>query len=267
MNKTELLQARLTAIGENIRLHPDGLALIGLGSVGKELHRLDDFSDLDFYAIVREGSKSSFIEQIDWLTTIAPVAFKFRNSDDGYKLLYADGVFCEFGVYTLSELDSVGYNEGRIIWADASVPTSISVPKITAEVVDHSIEFLLGELLTNLYVGLSRYRRGEKCSAMRFVQVFAVDRLIALLPYIYKPHIYKPDLYTSHADKLNVSCFDAYSPDRRVEQRYGPEQVDLSVFMQGYNRVAESAEALLDFTKRHFEVNAALEKEIRALLG
>ena len=45
---------------------------------------------------------------------------------------------------------------------------------------DPSPEWSLGEALTNLYVGLSRLRRGEKLSAMRLIQYHAVDRILEL---------------------------------------------------------------------------------------
>src|ERR1700730_6303690 len=44
-----------------------------------------------------------------------------------------------------------------------------------------TVEFHLNEALTNLYVGLHRELRGERLSAARFVQSYAVDRVIALL--------------------------------------------------------------------------------------
>ncbi len=42
------------------------------------------------------------------------------------------------------------------------------------------MDWLLGEALTNLYVGLQRELRGERLSAMRFIQGYALDRLVAL---------------------------------------------------------------------------------------
>lgn len=252
MKKVELLQQRLQAIADSVREHPDGLALIGLGSVGKEIERIDEYSDLDFYAIVKDGCKEHFVEDVSWLESIVPVVFKFQNTDDGYKLLYKDGVFCEFGVYTLDELEHIGFNEGRVIWADDSMPLNIAIPKHPPSTCDtHGKEFLLGELLTNLYVGLCRFHRGEKCSAMRFVQVYAIDRLIALMPYITTP---------------TPSLIDGFSPDRRLEQRYPEHEPEFSSFMQGYEKSPESAKALLEFVAQHFEVNKAIEGEILALV-
>ena len=78
-----------------------GLDWAGLGRA--ELGRLDDYSDLDFFVVVEPGHKLNFIQQLDWLTVPALIAYAFRNTTDGYKVLYEDGVFCEFAA-------------GRIVW-------------------------------------------------------------------------------------------------------------------------------------------------------
>ena len=49
MSKVDLLLARLNQIGDSLKLSEGGLALLALGSVGKELARLDEYSDLDFF--------------------------------------------------------------------------------------------------------------------------------------------------------------------------------------------------------------------------
>ncbi len=43
-----------------------------------------------------------------------------------------------------------------------------------------TLDWLIGEILTNLYVGLGRFRRGEKLSACRFIQGYAIDRIVEL---------------------------------------------------------------------------------------
>ncbi len=52
MTYRERLLKRLDDIGRSLAGRPDALALIGLGSVGRELERLDDYSDLDVFVIV-----------------------------------------------------------------------------------------------------------------------------------------------------------------------------------------------------------------------
>lgn len=52
VSRPELLLARLDEIGAALARSNRALALLGLGSVGLELERLDRYSDLDFFAIV-----------------------------------------------------------------------------------------------------------------------------------------------------------------------------------------------------------------------
>ncbi len=110
-----ILLNRLDEIGQSLAQSGHALALLGLGSVGDELHRLDEYSDLDFFAIVEPGYKRRYIENLDWLSTLCPIAYHFQNTHDGHKLLFADGIFCEFAVFEPQELQSIPFAAGRIV--------------------------------------------------------------------------------------------------------------------------------------------------------
>lgn len=252
MDKVTLLKQRLNEIAANIERHPHGLGLLGLGSAGKEQERLDKYSDLDFFAIVEKGQKQRFLSELDWLTDAHEVAWYFKNTEDGYKLLYSDGVFCEFAIFEPEELDSIPYAQGEFIWRSAKLTANFAKPQVPEPQPLIDENFLLGELLTNLYVGLSRYHRGEKSSAFRFIQVYALDRLIALL-----------DL--EHPNKRNVFR-DNFCIDRRVEQRHPEYEELLLSCMGGAHKTLESALIMLDFIAKNYEVNQVLEWEIRQLL-
>ena len=56
--KTQLLLQRLDEIGGSLAQSGHALALLGLGSVGEELHRLDQYSDIDFFVIVDPGLRT-----------------------------------------------------------------------------------------------------------------------------------------------------------------------------------------------------------------
>jgi hypothetical protein len=110
-----------------------------------------------------------------------------------------------------------------------------------------SAEFLLGEALTNLYVGLGRYHRGEKLSAARFIQGYAVDRLVELTEQVVVAQpVYK----------------DVFTPERRFEARFPAVAAHLPQFVQGYEHSVESARAILDYLDQHFEVNPAIRAAI-----
>ena len=177
----ELLLERLDAIGASLARSGNGLAMIGLGSTGLELERLDQYSDLDFFAIVETGHKNEYLENLAWLSSICPISFVYRNTRDGYKVLFQDGVFCEFAVFETPELRDIPFAPGRVVWKQERFPDTLLLPEAERHApADHSVEWLVGEALTNLYAGLSRNSRGEKLSAMRFIQVYAVDRVLQL---------------------------------------------------------------------------------------
>lgn len=245
------LQNRLNDIGHSLSKRSDALALFGLGSAGPELDRMDEFSDLDFFAIVAPGSKHHYIHNLDWLTDIHPVSYAFLNSPDGYKLLFSDGIFCEFAVFEEHELAGIPFSEGRMIWKRDWISDEIRKPVRKQQPPHPSpTDWLIGEAVTNLYVGLCRFRRGEKLSAMRFIQWYAVDRLLDLAERIETP---------------NQVYSDSFSPDRRFEQRFPELSEKLGSFCQGYDRSPESALAYLEFLEQHFEVNQAMAAEVRKL--
>lgn len=230
---------------------PDALALVGLGSTGAEQYRLDDYSDIDFFIIVRSGTKAKFIENLDWLANICLIVFAFQNTPDGYKVLFEDGVFVEFAVFEPDEVQQVPYHAEKIIWErfSGASPTS-NIHKIIDLETSKNPIWLVNEALTNLYVGLHRLKRGEKLSAARFIQQYAVDRILDLAQYI---------------EKERPNQVDPFGKERRFENRFPATAKKLPKFVQGYNRSQQSAFEILVFLETNFEINSSIAAEIRAL--
>jgi hypothetical protein len=113
------------------------------------------------------------------------------------------------------------------------------------------VEWLLGEALTNLYVGIGRFHRGERVSAFRFIQSYAVDRVIELVERV---------------EAGRPGRRDPFGADRRAEQRFPALAADLARFMQGYDRSLESAAAILAFLDRGWPLNPAMKSAILELL-
>jgi lincosamide nucleotidyltransferase B/F len=249
--ETQALLNRLNEIGRSLEQSGHALALIGLGSVGLELDRLDAYSDLDFFAIVEEGYKQAYLHSLQWLSDIHPIAYSFLNTEDGYKVLFEDGIFCEFAVFESAELESIPFAPGRMVWKEMEVTDTFGQPtSAPSSKQQRDKDWLLGEALTNLYVGLNREKRGEKLSATRFIQGYAVDRILELAEYI------EPSSDTQR---------DPFVNERRFEQRFPNLIPQLGAWMQGYEKNRESALASLGFLERHFEVNEPLAKAIRGL--
>lgn len=243
----KLLQ-RLDDIGNYLVNRDDVLGLLGLGSVGVELSRLDQYSDLDFFLIVKKGSKSTYLASLFWLSDVYPLVYSFRNTVDGYKILFSDGIYGEFAVFEEQEMTDISYSEGRWIFKKLDCKTSNVQIMPFQPLVSKQTDFAVNELLTNLLVGLQRFRRGERLAAQRLIEVHALNQLISILPSIYVEE-------NIVADKFNL--------DRRVEFRFPAFAKKIPLFVQGIENIPASAQHLLDFVMTHFDVNKAMADEIR----
>ncbi len=252
MATREQLLRRLEEIAGSLRESGRALALLGLGSAGVESGRLDRFSDLDFFAVVTPGSKAAFVEDLWWLSRVRPIAFSYRNTADGYRALFDDGVFCEFAVFEPSELSAIPFAPGRVVWAadgfDASVCEPRSLPAPRAE----DLGWLAGEALSSLYVGMCRWRRGELLAAMRAVQVAAVDALARMI--------------AAAGDEAPAGR-DRFANERRFEARFPSWCGELGALMQGYLGTRESALAVLSVLEARFGADPAMAAAIRELCG
>lgn len=248
MNQPEKLLQRLDEIGAALEQSGLALALIGLGSIGLEQSRLDVYSDLDFFVIARDGCRMALIDNLGWLQSIQPVVYAFQNSADGCKALFADGVFCEFGVFEAGGLAQVPFSEGRLVWSAPDFDARLARPQRGAPPPEaHSREWMVGEALTCLYVGLGRYRRGEKLSALRFVQSYSIDRVLELSALL---------------EPAAPALPDAFSVERRFEQRFPQSAAALPGMLLGYDQTPQSARAILDWLEQRFEVNTAIKAAI-----
>jgi lincosamide nucleotidyltransferase len=244
---------RLEAIACAVRDTGQALALIGLGSAGVERARMDVYSDLDFYLIVRTGAKSRFLDQLDWLEAAAPIGFGFQNSVAGWKILYRDGVFLEYAIFEPDEMVQIQFAEGQLVWHAPDFDLSLAVPRLPARGnrLEDTTPWKLGEILTNLYVGLLRYHRGEKLSAARFIQGYAVDRILEL---------------ASHIETAQPVHADPFQPERRVERRFPGLAACLPEFIPGYAHSPQAVRAMLKFLETHFEIDPLMKHAILELL-
>lgn len=249
-----LLLARLDAIAHSLEASAHALGLLGLGSVGQERQRLDAFSDLDFFVVVERGHKARYITQLDWLAAAHPLVWHCQNTADGHKALMEDGVFCEFAVFEPQELEHIPYSPGQWVWRRDDLPATLSHPQRglpSAQLPDET--WIVGEALSCLFVGLQRWHRGEKLSATRFVQSYALDRLIEL------------DLLRSEKSQA-AALMDPFNRERRLESRQTTLADELPKLVPGYAHTPQAALAMLSaLQQRGALLNPAMEARIRAL--
>ena len=243
---------RLDDLAAHLSADPHLVAVLGLGSAGEETERFDDHSDIDFFVVVdSEGAKRRLLSDIGWLGGFGgEVAWSFVNSVDGRKALLADGLFLEYAVFTEEELAGIAFTAARLVRCrDGFVLPAGRGPGPAA--LD-SVEFHVDEALSNLLVGLHREIRGERLTAMRLIQVHAVDRLLALVRLGPSPG---PDLP------------DPFEPTRRVDRGWSASALPLTDLVQGYAANADSAAAVLGWLTEHHECDPAAVEAVRELIG
>jgi lincosamide nucleotidyltransferase B/F len=246
------LTNKLTEIGQSLAASPAALALLGLGSAGVERNRLDEYSDIDFFVIVQPGWKQHYLQKTEWLETKSGIDWIFQNTVDGFKIYWNDEVFGEMAIFEPSELPNIAFTAGLIVWSVDDFDNRIVQPKNLINSKIRSVEYLQNELLSNLFVGMSRFRRGELLSAWRFVQVHALNLAI---------EIKQIDL-----PKEITAQIDPYDLDRRIELNF-PESANLAnEVLLGISKTPQAAQRLLDWLMRSGFVENKLTNKVQQLI-
>jgi hypothetical protein len=243
-----LLQ-RLDDLAAAVRERGGVIAVLGLGSVGTDVVRLDDHSDLDFFVVVDDGAETRFRTELDWLE-VARVVYSFPNSIHGRKVLWADGLYAEYAIYTVEELRAGSYSGARVVWSRDDAPDELEHGLPLRPSPYDTPEYQVGEALTNLFVGLHRDLRGERLAATRLIQTHAIDRLLTYL-----------DLSGQAASARQ----DPFAVERGAERRFPPAVLPLATMVTGYESNVEAALAILEWLEARVDVSSVLAEAIRGL--
>ena len=196
---TRDLQERLSA-------DPRVLGLVAVGSMARRPEHLPDrWSDHDFFVIVTAGAQESFRSNLGWIPRYGDIALSFRETAHGVKVVFRDGHLIEFAVFDPDELTVARINRYRTLIDRERIDERIArvAERTAAEARPPSEEWLVGQFLTNLLVGVGRHHRGERLSGRQLVEASAVAHLVALL--------------TRRASSPETAKLDPLDPLRRFE--------------------------------------------------
>ena len=235
------IQKRMEDLAQRVSHDPDVSCLLGLGSMS-ELSRLDEYSDLDFFLIVKDTAKDKFLHDLTWLE-VEDIHFCFQNTKDGYKVLFKDNIFAEFAVFTETEILSAHFSKGLVYYQNEDFDLAKIEPRNTPQEKTIDPAFHVNEALTNIYIGLKRDLRGEHSSATTFIQSYAYHLIIELFRFVF--------------DEKSIHK-DPYVYERRIEQRFPDAIFLIQEMRQGYLKNKASAKAMLDFLILHFKPNQNL---------
>ena len=222
------------ALVASVSARPDVLGLVLLGS-GAERHRIDEWSDHDFYLVVDDGVAEDYRLDLSWLPDAERIVLAPRETEHGLKVVYDDGHVLEFAVATLGEVAGFGTNHWRVVVDRGGVePVIRAAAERSAAPADRDDVRDIELFLALLLIGTGRARRGEVLAAGEFTRSHALGLLLA---------VWRSRRPAEHPERL-----DRLDPHRRFELVYPAAAAELA------NALREDPEragrALLEIAER-----------------
>jgi len=237
MNSDHSTEAFLTFSGqlaENAAALADSIGLVYLGSTAA-LERADEWSDHDFFLVVKPGTGEKYRQDLTWLPNFGDIAMATRETDHGLKVAYNNGHILEFAVFEDAELELAAVTDYSVpvdkqdITARMAAIAARPAPKLRA--VEREFELML-ELLI---IGVGRARRGEQLMAGQFIRSYIVTNLISIISQT----VESADASGKSVDALNLF--------RRFEKRYPQFAGRIEQALQ--NDLDSAARGLLEILK------------------
>ena len=235
---------------------PEVVGLVLAGSSAQPWRR-DQWSDHDFLMITADGTQERYRTDLSWLPDNEQIAFWFRETAHGLKVLYRTGLLVEFAVFDRGEFAGCGLNHYDVAidrGGIAELAEAIQARSLAPRTVDRPAE--LRNFLCLVYIATGRARRGELLSASVFVHYYALEHLLVLLRDLLPP---------DQCDGL-----DALDVWRRFET--ADPSLGAALGDAVSRPVEEAARALTDVADRELRVRwdgypAAETQVVRDLLG
>lgn len=161
--------------------HPDIVGFVGMGSTAQR-GRADEWSDHDFALVTTEGAEDSYRHDLSWLPATDSIALSVVEHHGGVKVIYDDGHVLEFGITSINGLTNWAGNAYEVFYDAGGVEEAfvgvVSKPLPTG-VRDDAADIRL--VLTQVLIGVGRFRRGEVLSGGESVRSEALAYLLRVL--------------------------------------------------------------------------------------
>ena len=229
----ERFEAVLDELRAMAEADPDIVGLVGMGSTA-ERDRVDEWSDHDFALLTAPGTEDRFRVCLDWFPGADGIALSVREHHGGMKVIYDDGRVLEFGITDLAGLAGWHANAYDVLYDAGGVADAMA--KVAARPLptggpDDARDVSL--VLTQLFIGVGRARRGELLSAGNSIRSEAVAFLLPVLG--------------RRLEATGPERLDNLDPRRRFEAAHPAIGTRLDGLLT--LRPEECARALLDLTE------------------
>ena len=166
---------------DSCKRNPKIIGLILVGSTA-ETERVDEWSDHDFFVITESNDQEPLRTDLSWLPNFEKIAFSFRETEHGLKVVYKSGDVLEFAIFDCDELRGCTVNHHRFAYGNEEVQRALLTAKNRLpEVVvgDDLADFR--HFLSVLVIQVGRARRGELLTAGQGIRGTATMALLKVL--------------------------------------------------------------------------------------
>jgi hypothetical protein len=167
-----------TELTDRCRTTPSVIGLVLVGSVA-DTARVDEWSDHDFFVITEPGAQEALRQDLSWLPSFDDIAFSFRETAHGLKVVYRSGGVLEFAIFDVEELRICAVNHNLLAFGTPDVAQALTTAaNRTADIPlgDSLRDFRL--FLSLLVIGVGRARRGELLTAGEGIRSYALGALL-----------------------------------------------------------------------------------------
>lgn len=168
------------ALVDSVSANPNVIGLVFLGS-SADHSRVDQYSDQDFFLVVKPNSGEDFRQDLSWLPNHGDIVLAPRETAHGLKVLYKSGLVLEFAVFEDAELELAAANDYLVALDKQDIAPRMAA--IASKSIPRPFDAEAGfELfLSLLVIGVGRARRGEVIAADQHIKGYAVEKLIQLV--------------------------------------------------------------------------------------
>ncbi len=216
-------EALTEALTHNLERDARVLGLMAAGSMARQSHQPDEWSDHDFWVVVEPDAVAWFRTRREWLPYNDQIALWFIDTlHGGITAIYNNGHLLEFAVSDRKGLLQAKVNDYRLlidrIGLAADVAQLQSATTSECDTVIQDSLCLLGRFLTDLLIGVGRYRRGEHLSARQLITGSSLQALVRLI--------------AKHVPPEHAIALDNLDPLRRFEMAYPEIAADIDALLR-----------------------------------
>lgn len=221
---------------------PNVIGLIFLGSAADH-SRVDEWSDHDFFLIVKAGFGEKYRGDLSWVPDIELAVLSPRETDHGLKVVFNDGRVLEFAVFEDAELELASVNSWAAVVDKSNLTSRLEAIEARSRVTkpfDWAKEFEL--FLALVLIGTGRHRRGETLIAGQFIRSYALRNLLGLIRDAHAP-VPGTEAKQDNLDRFRRFEIQYPSLGRRIENAL---QKDLDAAARDLIEIAEGLRPLTD---------------------